>query len=161
MIGELQPQQIEEVLGSQVVGRIGCHASGETYIVPISYAYDGTYIYCHTHEGKKLDMMRQNPKICFEVDDLKDMANWKSVIAKGTFQELIGRHERNNAMQMLLNRYLPVMSSITTHLESSGLSYRMIQERSKVSCSVLLLKKKAEDLNRLMSHQKFPIKLIL
>jgi hypothetical protein len=116
MIGELQPQQIEEVLGSQVVGRIGCHASGETYIVPISYAYDGTYIYCHTHEGKKLDMMRQNPKICFEVDDLKDMANWKSVIAKGTFQELIGRHERNNAMQMLLNRYLPVMSSITTHL---------------------------------------------
>jgi hypothetical protein len=116
MIGELQPQQIEEVLSSQVVGRIGCHAGGETYIVPISYAYDGTYVYCHTHEGKKLDMMRQNPKICFEVDDLKDMANWRSVIAKGTFQELVSRHERNNAMQTLLNRYLPVLSSITTHL---------------------------------------------
>jgi hypothetical protein len=42
MIGELQPQQIEEVLNSQVVGRIGCHAEEETNIVPISYAYDGT-----------------------------------------------------------------------------------------------------------------------
>ena len=116
MLGELQPQQIEEVLCAGIVGRIGCHADGETYVVPISYAYDGTYVYCHTHEGKKMEMMRKNPKVCFEVDEIKDMANWKSVVAKGVFQELAGRQLRNTAIQVLLNRYLPMTSSITTHL---------------------------------------------
>jgi nitroimidazol reductase NimA-like FMN-containing flavoprotein (pyridoxamine 5'-phosphate oxidase superfamily) len=63
-------------------------------------------VYCHTHEGTKLDMMRQNPKICFEVDDLMDMANWRSVIAKGTFQELIGRHARNRETFLTLLLFL-------------------------------------------------------
>lgn len=116
MLGTLQPQQLEEVLKTQVVGRIGCHANGETYVVPISYAYDGKYIYCHTHEGKKINILRKNPAVCFEVDELKDMANWKSVVVQGVFEELTEREERNSAMYTLLNRYLPVMSSVTTHL---------------------------------------------
>lgn len=116
MLGTLQPQQVEEVLKTQVVGRIGCHANGETYVVPISYAYDGRYIYCHTHEGKKIDIMRKNPAVCFEVDELKDMANWKSVVMQGVFEELTEREERNSAMYTLLHRYLPIMSSVTTHL---------------------------------------------
>lgn len=116
MLGTLPQQQIEEVLKTQIVGRIGCCSDGETYIVPISYAYDGTYIYCHTHEGKKAEMLRKNPKVCFEVDEMKDMANWRSVIAQGFFEELKNRNERNMAMQTLLNRYLPIISSVTTHL---------------------------------------------
>ena len=116
MLGILQPQEMDDVLQHGLVGRIGCHAEDETYIVPISYAFDGTYIYCHTHEGKKTDMMRKNPKVCFQVDDMKDMANWKSVLVQGRFEELNDHKERNAAMQALLNRYLPVISSVTTHL---------------------------------------------
>lgn len=116
MLGKLQPEQVEELLKTQIVGRIGCYADGETYVVPISYAYDGTYIYCHTHEGKKSAMMRKNPSVCFEAEEMKDMANWKSVIVQGTFEELKDRKERNKAMQTLLNRYLPIISSVTTHL---------------------------------------------
>jgi uncharacterized protein len=116
MLGTLQSTQIEEVLRNQLIGRIGCNADGETYVVPISYAYDGSYIYCHTHEGKKTTIMKKNPKICFQVEDMKNMANWKSVIVQGEFEELKERRERNQAMRMLLNRYLPMMSSVTTHL---------------------------------------------
>jgi nitroimidazol reductase NimA-like FMN-containing flavoprotein (pyridoxamine 5'-phosphate oxidase superfamily) len=116
MLGTLDRQQEEDLLKTQTVGRIACYADGETYVVPISYAYDGTYIYCHTHEGKKSTMMRKNPKVCFEVDEMKDMANWKSVIVQGMFEELKDHHERNMAMQTLLNRYLPIISSVTTHL---------------------------------------------
>lgn len=116
MLGKLQQQEIEELLHAGIVGRIGCNADGETYVVPISYAYDGVYIYCHTHEGKKSTMMRKNPNICFQVDELKDMANWKSVIVQGRFEELKSHADRNFAMQTLLNRYLPVISSVTTHL---------------------------------------------
>ena len=116
MLGTLNTQQIEEVLQHQIVGRIGCHANGETYVVPISYAYDGNYIYCHTHEGKKTGILRKNPKVCFEVDELNDMSNWRSVVVQGEFEEIKDRRARNEAMQTLLRRYLPIMSSVTTHL---------------------------------------------
>lgn len=116
MLGALTSPQIEEVLKSGLVGRIGCHANDETYIVPISYAYDGQYIYCHTHEGKKTAIMRQSPNICFQVDEMQNMANWKSVIVQGRYEELTQKQDRVLAMQTLLNRYLPIISSVTTHL---------------------------------------------
>jgi nitroimidazol reductase NimA-like FMN-containing flavoprotein (pyridoxamine 5'-phosphate oxidase superfamily) len=63
-----------------------------------------------------MQMMRKNPKICFQVDEMKDMGNWKSVIAWGDFEELTDKKERNKALRILLQRPLPFISSITTHL---------------------------------------------
>lgn len=116
MLGNLSSSQIEEVLKNQLVGRIGCSLNDEAYIIPISYAYDGNYIYCHTTEGKKTAIMRKNPKVCFQVDEMRDMANWKSVIVQGEFEELKSKEERTTGMRTLLNRYLPVISSVTTHI---------------------------------------------
>jgi uncharacterized protein len=116
MLGTLSIEEMDVLLKNQFVGRLGCHREGETYIVPISYAYDGDYIYCHTYEGKKVDMMRKNNKVCFEVDELQTMADWKSVIIQGKFEELFQKEEKSFAMETLLNRYLPIMSSVTTHL---------------------------------------------
>jgi len=60
------------VLTSQLIGRIGCHADNVTYVVPVSYVYDGDSIYSHTHEGMKINMMRENPDVCFEADKHED-----------------------------------------------------------------------------------------
>ncbi len=116
MIADLSPAEIEEVLHQQIVGRLACHDKGVTYIVPVSYAYDGQNLYMHTREGLKIDMMRNNPQVCFETDIMRDMANWKSVIAWGVFEELTDTDERHAALQHLMNRTLPVVSSETTHL---------------------------------------------
>ena len=116
MLGILEKDEIEDLLGSQVVGRIGCHADDLTYIVPISYAYDGTYVYAHSDEGMKTSIMRKNPKVCFQVDHMKDMANWRSVISWGVFEELTGSEQRNEAIKRLANRVLPLVSSEKTHL---------------------------------------------
>lgn len=90
MLGELGRAEIEDVLHENVIGRIGCHAFGRTYVVPITYAYDGSAIYARSSEGMKLHMMRENPHVCFEVDSMDGMANWRSVIADGVFEELHG-----------------------------------------------------------------------
>jgi len=119
MLGELSVIEIEELLHKQIVGRIGCHDKDLVYVVPISYAYDDNCIYCHTYEGKKIDIMRNNPKVCFQVDEMKDMANWRSVMAWGEFQELSNQDERTQALSILLHRQLPARSSITTHLGKS------------------------------------------
>jgi nitroimidazol reductase NimA-like FMN-containing flavoprotein (pyridoxamine 5'-phosphate oxidase superfamily) len=118
MIGKLNDEQIEEVLRNGLTGNLACHADGRTYIVPVSFAYDNNAIYVHTQKGMKIEMMRKNPSVCFQTDDRKDMANWRSVIAWGDFEELTNEEERNNALRLLLNRPLPIISSTTTHLGS-------------------------------------------
>jgi hypothetical protein len=36
MFGELGSDQIEQILGREVVGRIGCHDGGRPYVVPLT-----------------------------------------------------------------------------------------------------------------------------
>jgi nitroimidazol reductase NimA-like FMN-containing flavoprotein (pyridoxamine 5'-phosphate oxidase superfamily) len=109
MLGELNPRETEDVLRSNIIGRIGCHAFGKTYVVPITYVYDGDAIYAHTHDGMKLHMMRENPHVCFEVDHMDDLANWRSVIAWGTFEELHGARAEQ-AMDLLVESLEPRLS---------------------------------------------------
>lgn len=106
MLGELNAHDVERVLRENMIGRIGIHALGRTYVVPITYVYDGDAVYAHSHDGMKMHMMRENPHVCFEVDRMDGMANWESVIAWGTFEELRGeRAER--AMAMLVRELEP------------------------------------------------------
>ena len=116
MLSKLTDTEIEELLGRQVVGRLGCHADGKTYVIPISYAYDGKYIYCHTEEGMKIDFMRKNPDICLQVDNIDNLAHWQSVILWGKFEELTEKHERNLALETLTKRKLSTISSNVAHL---------------------------------------------
>ena len=116
MFGILKQHEIEQLLSQQVVGRIGCHGHATTYVVPISYAYDGDFIYCHANDGMKIDIMRQNPDVCFQVDDMRNMANWKSVITWGKFEELKDHEGRNLALRILNERNMPAITSATTHL---------------------------------------------
>lgn len=141
MIGPLTEIQIEALLHKEVVGRIACHLEDFIYLVPTSYAYDGQFIYAHSYEGTKLKVMRKNPNICFEVDNVADMSNWQSVIVWGKFEELSAEDERMKAWEALLRRKLPLNSSITTHLgkdwpfsggdpeEVTGILYRITIDR--------------------------------
>lgn len=119
MTGQLTTPQIESLLQQEVIGRIGCHAHGTTYVVPTSYAYDGQYIYVRTAEGRKVDMLRTNPEVCFEVDNTQDMSNWQSVVAWGTFEELPAGEERARALLYLAGRRLPFRVSDTARLGST------------------------------------------
>lgn len=112
MIGTLNKQQIDHLLQCQVVGRLACYADDQLYIVPVTYAYDGEYIYGHTIEGKKINMMRKNPEICFEVDAIENLAHWRSAVVWGTFEELSG-NEAEDAVQNIINRIQPLMTSET------------------------------------------------
>ncbi|WP_196777401.1 pyridoxamine 5'-phosphate oxidase family protein [Candidatus Nitrosocosmicus hydrocola] len=106
--------QIDDLLKSELIGRIGCFDGNKVYVVPVTYAYDNGYIYGHTKDGLKIRIMRKNPNVCFEVDWMKDMSNWKSVIVYGTFEELKG-DDANNGLDIL-------MKSIMSNLDREPLS---------------------------------------
>ena len=90
MIENLSQEETDALLREQVVGRVGCHANGLTYVVPVIYAYDGGTITVATVEGQKTQMMRANPSVCFEVDAYEGPGRWRSAIVQGTYEELAG-----------------------------------------------------------------------
>ncbi len=114
MVGELSEVQINNVLSSQVLGRLASTDGIQPYIVPVTYTYDGVYIYGQTNEGLKLQMLRKNPAVCFEVDKMTDMQNWQSVIVYGNFEEL-KNEDAAYARDVLFGRVFSLMTSSTLH----------------------------------------------
>jgi uncharacterized protein len=113
MIGRLTHEQIEEVLRENVVGRIGCSEGKKIYVVPVNYIYDGKHIIAHSVMGMKIEMMRKNPQVCFEVDEMKNFTNWKSVIVWGEYQELHDERDRYYAMKLFVDRTIRMKISET------------------------------------------------
>jgi nitroimidazol reductase NimA-like FMN-containing flavoprotein (pyridoxamine 5'-phosphate oxidase superfamily) len=74
VLGELNTEQIEAVLHPEVIARIGCISDGRVYVVPVSYVYDGTYIWGHGMDEAKLLAMREHPEVCVEVEQVADAA---------------------------------------------------------------------------------------
>ncbi|MGZ3873829.1 MAG: pyridoxamine 5'-phosphate oxidase family protein [Mucilaginibacter sp.] len=121
MPGELTTAQIENLLYRQVTGRIACVADGVPYIVPINYVYDGKEVISHSAPGKKIGMMRKNPAVCFQVDEITNIFNWQSVIAWGRFEEITDMSEREQAMQAITHRMMPLSVHPANH-PSHGLA---------------------------------------
>ncbi len=114
MLGNLSETQVNNILLSQAVGRIGCSENDQPYIVPVNYVFDGTAIYGQTQRGKKLDIMRANPNVCFQVDLISQMGSWQSVLITGTFHELLDE-EAGDARRSLYNKVFPLLTDNTIH----------------------------------------------
>lgn len=115
MLGELEQTQMEQLLKEQVTGRIACHADGMTYIVPVNYGFGGSYIYGQSADGQKVRMMRINPSVCFEVDQIQSIFNWKSVIIQGRFEEITDSAEKERLQQGLIHRLMPLSRNPGDH----------------------------------------------
>ena len=67
------PEQIRHILDSGKVLHLGLSVNDEPYVVPMNYGYnmeDGKLvIFLHSAvKGKKLEMVRTNPRVCFNID---------------------------------------------------------------------------------------------
>ena len=123
--------QINHFLLSQAVGRIACTDGKRPYIVPVTYVYDGKDIIGQAREGMKVNMMRANPNVCFEVDAMSNMANWRSVIITGTFQELKGK-EAEKARDYLFHHVWPILTSSTIHPHEHEVSAGKLDDSNRV-----------------------------
>ena len=79
---ELTRGEIDFFLKKQLHGRLGLCVEGEPYVVPVSYIYSEGAIYFHAaKQGKKIDFIEKNNRVCFEVDEWQK--GWVSVICYG------------------------------------------------------------------------------
>lgn len=62
-------EAMEEFIRSENILRLGMSVDNMPYIVPVNYGYANETFYIHCAlEGRKLDMIRKNPRVCFEID---------------------------------------------------------------------------------------------
>jgi nitroimidazol reductase NimA-like FMN-containing flavoprotein (pyridoxamine 5'-phosphate oxidase superfamily) len=102
MIAKLSEEESFALLRSRRLARLACIADGEPYVVPVNYVCDDISIIVHSLPGTKIDAMRSNPRVCVQIDEIKDQFNWASVLAFGNYKEMISGAARERAMALLL-----------------------------------------------------------
>lgn len=134
--GELNEQQMSNVLSSQVIGRLACTDGKYPYVVPMTYIFDGTCILAQSIEGKKIDIMRRNPHVCLQVDMVIDLSTWQSVIVYGLFEELAGM-EAINAHDALYDKVMPLMTINEVHTHEHAVSENNILPDDRATKNIM------------------------
>lgn len=104
ILQEMREADCYKVINKQFIGRLATCAEGQSYIVPVQYAVSQGLIYSFSMPGRKIDNMRDNPKVCLQVDEIQDPRRWKSVIIEGRFAELQNADGRQRAWEVLQRR---------------------------------------------------------
>ena len=107
---------LEQLLMQAQICRLGMYDGDWPYVVPVNMGYDAGRIYFHSFKkGKKIDILRQYPKVCFEVDSDVEIVtgelpcdwttNYKSVIGFGTAVLVEDEAEKLAGMRILMRRH--------------------------------------------------------
>ena len=125
------PQQIREILDKSKVLHLGLAVDNEPYVVPMNYGYtmeNGKLVlYLHSAmRGKKLDMMRANPKVFFEMDcdwvpfegekPCQYGLSYSSVMGRGSARIIEDPAEKMEAMKLLMKTQTEKDFSFTEQL---------------------------------------------
>lgn len=104
---EMAQEEIDQFLTCARTGRLGVVHNGEPYIIPVGYAWVNGQIAIHVcSAGQKMEALRANPKVCFEVDEsLSDGSMYKSVLIFGKAEILKDNAEKIPYLQALINKY--------------------------------------------------------
>ena len=109
--------KIADIISRCTCCRIGFYDNGEVYIVPLNFGYkakNDTYIfYFHgAKEGRKIDLIRKNPKVGFEMDTnyaLNDAdiacdysARFQSIIGNGIVSMVSEIEEKKLGLSLLM-----------------------------------------------------------
>ena len=127
LLGKLEiksKEKIIEFLSSQQTGRISSiDEDGYPQIIPMNFVFISDVIYMHSHvRGEKLDNIRRNQKVGFEVDkNLEFLPSYFSdptdasladtlyisVVIKGNASIVSDKEEKTTALNGLMKKYQP------------------------------------------------------
>ncbi len=110
------PKEIDRILARASVCRIAMADGDEPYVVPVLFAMDGEALLFHSApSGRKMDILRKNNRICFEVDmpgglvERQTFCSWgmkyKSVIGFGRASFIDAPQEKERALAILVKKY--------------------------------------------------------
>jgi uncharacterized protein len=110
------PAEIDTIINNAIVCRIALSNKNIPYIIPVCFGYHHRTLYFHcANSGKKLDIIRQNPNVCFEmetgVEIKKDPSpcNWgakyRSVVGFGKAVIIDSKKDKEAALSIVMSHY--------------------------------------------------------
>lgn len=109
-------ERLEEILHQAPVCRVSMCAGNIPYLVPLSFGYSEGVLYFHAaKDGKKINILRENPVVCFEVETGVEIktgekaCNWSvnywSVIGMGRAAFIEEEEQKIEALNMIMKKY--------------------------------------------------------
>lgn len=110
---------IDSLLTKATTCRLGMCADNVPYVVPMNFAHQGNTVFLHcAKKGKRYDMLKQNPKVCFEIDidggpiasavpqnACKSGYAYQSLIANGKVRFIDDDAEKTSALNLICKKY--------------------------------------------------------
>ena len=107
---------IEDVIRNSLVCRLGVSSNNQPYVVPLCFAYSDNTLFFHSAgEGLKLEILQQNPNVCFEFDidhevvpddkPCKWTMNYRSVIGFGQASVVEDLEEKRKGLDAIMQHY--------------------------------------------------------
>ena len=108
--------ELENIIREATICRVSMVNDGLPYIVPLSFGYKDNCIYVHcATKGKKIDILKKNPNICFEMDincqvvKSDKACNWgmqyQSIIGLGKAIFLEDSGDKRRALNLIMDHY--------------------------------------------------------
>jgi uncharacterized protein len=107
---------IDDIIRRCRVCRLAMCDGDQPYVIPLNFGYDGSFLYFHAAlEGRKIDIIKKNNRVCFEFDILHDIvmaeqackwgAKYESVIGSGTAEILDAQDAKKAALEWIMRQY--------------------------------------------------------
>lgn len=120
----MEKEAIEAIIRSATVCRLAMCDGQRPYIVPMCFGYrDGTLFFHGALQSRKYDLLRQNPRVCFEIDRLTEPlpavapCDWnmryQSVVGFGQAMMLEDRETKRQALEAIAAQYTPAPHHFT------------------------------------------------
>ncbi len=109
-------REIAAIIEKAAVCRIALVDDGYPYIVPVNFVVRNNYLYFHSSpQGRKIDILRRNNRVCFEMDCDGETVKadvpcswgtrYRSVIGFGLAFFLGEANEKKQALDYLMEKY--------------------------------------------------------
>lgn len=107
---------IEAIIAGARVCRLGLCDRGQPYVIPLCFGYAQGVFYLHSAaQGRKIDILRDNPRVCIEIDGdtvlktgespCKWGMGFKSVIGFGTAAIVTDPAEKCRGLGLIMAHY--------------------------------------------------------
>jgi uncharacterized protein len=111
-------REIDTILSRATICRIGLIDQGIPYIVPLNFGYKDNCLYFHSApDGKKIELLKRNPTVCFEAEDdlaiintgipCKWSMHYKSIIGQGAASFITEPDQKKEALSVIVDHYSP------------------------------------------------------
>ena len=107
---------LEEILAGSEICRIAMLDHDKPYILPFNYGYKDRFIYIHSApEGKKIELLRKNNSVCFEIEQTagiikhekpcKWATRYRSVVGYGAIEIITDHEEKKKGLDIIMEQY--------------------------------------------------------